>query len=302
VDDPRELRVEVDGATLAASYSPAGKTALVALHGASAGERDHPLYQHLHRVLPPAGVGVVTFDRRGEGESTGDRSVGQFELQARDALAVAAALGVERFGLWGYSQGAWAAPIAAGLSDGVSYLALIASTGVTPSAQMMYATEAQLRRAGFGDADVDDALALRRSFEAWVESPAAAEEASLQRALDHARSSPWWDLAFLPESLPDAHGRGEWIAEMSFDPRPVFAAVDVPTLLFFGANDGWTPVAPSIDAWHASRSGELEVNLLPDADHDLTLPNGSRHPRYEERLVDWCSLRLGDRSGTPLSQ
>ena len=294
MDNPRELRVEVDGATLAASYSPAGKAALVALHGASAGERDHPLYQHLHRVLPPAGVGVVTFDRRGEGESTGDRSVGQFELQARDALAVAAALGVARFGLWGYSQGAWAAPIAAGLSDDVSFLALIASTGVSPSAQMMYATEAQLRRAGFGDGDVGEALALRRSFEAWVESPTPADEGTLLKALARARSYAWWDLAFLPETLPDARGRDGWVAEMNFDPRPVFAAVHVPTLLFYGANDGWTPVAPSIEAWRASPSAEIEVHVVPDADHDLSLPDGSLAPAYEARLVEWCLLRLAD--------
>ena len=43
------LRVEHAGVTLAGSYSPAGDTALVALHGAGYGPRDaDPLYQHLH--------------------------------------------------------------------------------------------------------------------------------------------------------------------------------------------------------------------------------------------------------------
>src|SRR5262249_23748458 len=64
-----DLTIERDGgATLAASYSPAGDTAVVALHGASEGTRKGVLYEHLHRVLPPRGIGVVTFDRRGEGE------------------------------------------------------------------------------------------------------------------------------------------------------------------------------------------------------------------------------------------
>ena len=65
-----DLSVAVDGATLAASYSPAGEKVVVAVHGAAHGTRDHPLYRHLHEVLPPAGIGVVTFDRRGDGAST----------------------------------------------------------------------------------------------------------------------------------------------------------------------------------------------------------------------------------------
>ena len=44
----RELSVRCDGAGLAASYSPAGDTAVVALHGASEGTREFFLYRHLH--------------------------------------------------------------------------------------------------------------------------------------------------------------------------------------------------------------------------------------------------------------
>src|SRR3954469_23627706 len=88
----RDLVVDANGAQLAATYSPAGSTALVALHGASAGTRDFFLYERLHKVLPPIGVGVVTFDRRGEGGSSGDPSRGRFDVQVDDALAVCAAL------------------------------------------------------------------------------------------------------------------------------------------------------------------------------------------------------------------
>ena len=133
-----ELRIQSGGATLAASYSPAGDNALVALHGARGGTRDTPLYNHLHTLLPPAGIGVVTFDRRGEGESTGDSTRGRLTLQAEDALAVMDAIGAQRVGLWGFSQGGWIAPLAATASDEVAFLVLIASTGVTPSEQMMY--------------------------------------------------------------------------------------------------------------------------------------------------------------------
>src|SRR5205823_3138032 len=103
------------------------------------GRRDYPLYRHLHRLLPPAGIGVVTFDRRGEGASTGDASRGRFDVQARDALAVREAIDAERVGLWGVSQGGWIAPLAASHSDRIAFVVGVASTGVTPSEQMMYA-------------------------------------------------------------------------------------------------------------------------------------------------------------------
>jgi uncharacterized protein len=116
----QELTIQRDGFTLAANYSPAGDTAVVALHGAGEGTRDSPSYTHLHRLLPPAGIGVVTFDRRGEGGSTGDVTRGRFELQVEDALAVMDAVDAKRVGLWGISQGGWIGPLAAAASDDVA--------------------------------------------------------------------------------------------------------------------------------------------------------------------------------------
>jgi hypothetical protein len=74
---------------------------------------------------------------------------------------------------------------------------------------------------------------------------------------------------------------------MDFDPRPVFAQVRVPTLAFFGAADSWTPVEPSVEAWRDARGDEVEIVVIPDAEHELTLPDGTLSPDYECRLVDW---------------
>lgn len=284
-----ELQVRTDGATLATSFSPAGGVAVVALHGASAGVRDHPLYEHLHGVLPPAGIGVATFDRRGEGASTGEPSRGRFDLQARDGLAVAAALPVDRVGLWGFSQGGWVAPIAATMSADVRFLALIASTGVSPAEQMRYATAQQIRRAGFGQDAADRALAMRRRFEDWVHDPDEMTGDSLRIDLARAADEPWWDTAFLPSALPDATGRARWVSEMDFDPFPIFAAVTVPTHIFYGADDGWTPVDDSVEAWRRARGAAVDISLIPEASHDLTLPDGRLAPAYEDQLVSWLT-------------
>lgn len=288
----RDLRVRREGVTLAASYTAAGGAAIVALHGASEGTRgDCFLYSHLHEVLPPVGIGVVTFDRRGEGESTGDASRGRFSVQEKDALAVLEAVGVERVGLWGYSQGAWIGPLAAAASQRVAFLVLIAAVGVTPSEQMMYATAEQLRLAGYDETIVARALAIRRAFDDWVHGRAREREAELKAELLAGLDEPWWPLMYMSPVLPDEEGCRLWIEEMDFDPRPVLAQVRVPTLLFYGEADSWTPLAPSVEAWREARGDEVEIVTIPDADHDLTLPDGTLAPEYEQTLIEWLVKR-----------
>jgi pimeloyl-ACP methyl ester carboxylesterase len=288
----RDLRVAVEGGTLAVSYSAAGPVALVALHGASEGTRGYRLYEHLHEVGRRVGIGVATFDRRGEGASDGTPSVDHLELQAADALAVVEALGVERVGLWGFSQGAWVAPLAASRSSRVAFLILVASTGVSPAEQMLYGVAEQIRRGGYGKDVVRRVVDLRREFAAWVHDPAAARGATLAADLERATGEPWWPLAYLPAELPAADDRRTWLAEMDFDPAPIFAATTVPTLLFYGADDSWTPVQASVDAWRAARSDAVDVVVIPEASHGLILPDGGLAPEYDERLAEWLTARL----------
>jgi uncharacterized protein len=286
-----ELRIERDGVSLAGSYSPAGATAIVALHGAGEGTRDFPLYRHLHEVLPPVGIAVATFDRRGEGESTGDSSRGRFELQVADALAVLEAIDAERVGLWGISQGGWIGPLAAATSDEVAFLVLIASTGVTPAEQMMYAVEKQLLLAGYGEDVVPRALDLRRRFEDWVHTRAPEPDEKLAADLWAGLHEPWWSQVWLPPTLLDEEGLRLWIEEMDFDPRPIFGRVGVPTLLFYGEADSWTPVEPSVEAWRAARGSEVDIVVVRGAEHDLMLPDGTLAPQYERTLVEWLTSR-----------
>lgn len=271
-----ELRVQ----GLAVSYSRAGETALVALHGASDGTRDSsPLYRHLHETLPPLGIGVATFDRRGDGESVGEPTRGDFEAQAGDALAVAGALRTERVGLWGFSQGGWVAPLAATLSEEVAFVVTIAATGVTPAEQMLYANRRQLELTGYRPEVVERARTLRLQLGAWVHGSGPPPD--LAGAVDE----PWFPLTYLPPSIFDDETKARWIAEMDFDPRPVFAAVRVPVLAFYGALDSTTPVEPSVAAWPPP----AKVVVIPRAEHDLTLPDGSLAPLYEQALVEWLS-------------
>jgi uncharacterized protein len=295
-----EHRVERDGeVVLVASLTLPERTpapCVVALHGAQPGTRDQPLLEHLHAILPAAGVAAVTFDRRGEGASTGAPSAGRFELLAADAIAVVEAAGAHdevdaaHIGLWGISQGGWVAPLAAVRSDQVAFLVLLSSCGVTPAEQMRYATAELLRRAGYGEGAVEQLTALRLTLEALAHGHGTWARAA--ELLEAARTKPWWPLAYLPDQLPaeevDASG---WREEMDFEPEPVFAETAVPTLLFYGEDDEWVPIEKSIETWRRARGEQIEIVRLPGTRHEPVLADGQISPLYTEMLVEWLGVR-----------
>ncbi|MFI5833600.1 alpha/beta hydrolase family protein [Micromonospora sp. NPDC051300] len=272
---------------------PAGpvRGGLVVLHGSHADQRSFYLYQHLARLLPPAGVAVLRYDRRprvdGHDVPLAD--------QAEDAAAAVAALrrhvSSAPVGLWGFSQGAWAAAVTAAAHP-VDFLVLVGCSGVSPAAQMRHGTAEQLRRHGHGPADVAELARLRQVAEGFLRGGVPRPVA--QAELDAARRRPWFPLAFLPDELPATPGT--W-ADMDFDPAPVFARLTGPVLLCYGETDGWVPIEESLAVWRrAARGVELTVARLAGCDHAPTLDGredlAGISPHYETVLLDWLDRRL----------
>jgi pimeloyl-ACP methyl ester carboxylesterase len=217
-----------------------------------------------------------------------------------DALAAADVLrartGKPRLpvGLWGWSQGAWAAALAAAESKLVRFLILIASTGVSPAVQMRYGTAEHLRRAGFGGDAQAELLELRLAYESAIRGTTSREVA--QKIVDRYASRPWFSMAYVPRRLPRQMA---W-RDMDFDPQKVFLKVRVPTLLFYGESDEWSPVEASIDAWKAARrvSGNpnIEIVRLPGTTHAPTLGGKLNaraiSPEYARAIQKWLEATL----------
>ncbi|HEV3212986.1 MAG TPA: CocE/NonD family hydrolase [Acidimicrobiales bacterium] len=289
--EQRDLVIPCAGAGLPATLTlPSGELVglIVTLHPASDGSRDQPLMAHLASVAPSLGVAVLRYDRRSQEEGRGV----PFDLQLDDlhhALAIAGSeCGGVPVGLWGFSQGAWIAVMAA--SERAFFgLVLIGFSAVSPAEQMRFGTAEQLRRAGYGE-DVEAELGrLRGAWEAFQRGQLARDE--LQASIDRVAAEPWFELSWVPREAPD---QATW-RDMDFDATPFMERLACPVLALYGERDEWVPVEECVRRWHAlpAAAALVEVGVFADAPHDLASPSDPDlpDPRYERALIDWLMRR-----------
>lgn len=119
------------------------------------------------------GIVTLVYDKRGTGTSGGDYRDESFGDFASDALAGIHYLqrrrevDPKRVGLYGRSHGGMVAPLAAATSTDVAFIINVSGAGVSPHRQVTYQAEAQMRRDGFAESDIAEALAyLKLKWEA----------------------------------------------------------------------------------------------------------------------------------------
>lgn len=115
---------------------------VILISGSGPQDRDESFMGHkpflvLADHLTKQGIGVLRFDDRGHGESTGDFGNATTEDFSKDVLSAIAYLktrndiDIENIGLIGHSEGGIIAPLAANNSKDVAFMVLLASTGVS---------------------------------------------------------------------------------------------------------------------------------------------------------------------------
>jgi pimeloyl-ACP methyl ester carboxylesterase len=170
-------------------------------------------------------------------------------------------------GLMGSSQGGWIAPMAALLSQYVSFVIVKSAAGVTPERQELERTELWMHEQGFSAAETQDALGLYKQMidyaftgNGWEQLSAAQEKASHEK---------WGGYGIFPKE--------SWwfkFIKLNFrhDPIPVLQKLHCPVLVIFGGKDPNLPVDVSVlnvnKALASAPSGTLVV-VFPKAGHDL---------------------------------
>lgn len=250
--------------------------AIVVAHGASSPLRAAPLYRHLVEMLPPLGVAVFVYDRRGSGASARAANTGDYTALADDAIAAARMLKADRridpkrVGVWGLSQGGWLSLLAASRSKDIGFAVSISAPVVTPDVQMIFFSANTLRVNGYPQAEIDQMIAARKAVDDYMRGTNTIEDA--QAKVDGIRGKPWFKYLYMGEKVRDRAVSG-WRKEIEHDPLKTLEAVRVPTLVIYGAADPVVPVSISVDRLRAVLPAHPEMTLavVAGADHSMQM-------------------------------
>jgi pimeloyl-ACP methyl ester carboxylesterase len=238
--------------------TPGRHPALVIVHGSEAGDRDY--YDLLVNFYSALGFVVLSYDKRGVGDSTGfyveRATAANLDNLAGDAVAALRVLGARRdvdaarLGLAGGSQAGWIIPRAAARSPLARFAVITSGPAVSVGEQEVYA-----------GMTVQGALTPPPT------------EAEIRKGLEN-------------------------VVPSGFDPRPDLERLAIPTLWLYGREDK-TIYAPQSAAVLEALPSRPTVRIFPGAGHFvLDTPNGlqSELPRahrfatgFFSAISDWLA-------------
>lgn len=243
---------------------------IVIVHGSGDGPRS--AYDLWTTFFLAQGWGVVTFDKRGSGDSTGDWRKADFKMLASDLAAVIATartlpgVAAKPLGLWGISQAGWIIPqvTARGLAD---FAIVHAGAITTPFALTAEAVMAEMAAYGFSSEEIEKAqhyfsldAAVSSGLRPYSDLVEAHRRAEAERA-------EWLLAPLVPAEAPDRMFFG---LVANFDPAPFWRRTKVPVLAIYGGKDFVVPARPNqarFEQLPGARDGTFAAVTLPDANH-----------------------------------
>jgi pimeloyl-ACP methyl ester carboxylesterase len=202
-----------------------------------------------------------------------------------------------KIGLWGLSQGAWLAPLAASQSAHVAFLIAVSGGGVTPAEQEYFDDEIKLRDLKFPEPDIADAVDLLKMADNVIRQRESWD--TFARARAAAAEKPWFKhLDAYPVKIP--RQAPVWTSgdpDLDFDPAPVWEKVHVPVLAIVGELDKSTPAAPTAERLETfqRRAGNRDVTIrtFPGANHGLWVERTTEgQPDWDRPAAGWLELML----------
>lgn len=286
--------------------------AVILLHGSGPQTRESYI-RYFADQFARNGIAALIYDKRNTGRTdipAWQQGMGTFSELADDAAAAVRylrarpdAVDPRRIGLWGLSQGAWIAPLAAERIDGVAFLVLVSGGGVTPALQELYDDEVRLRARGYSTAEIATAMALLKLANAYTRSQSDADWERFQVELAKAREERWFsELDRFPITLP--RESPAWVdPDLDYNPVPLLERLRVPVLVVLGEKDQFTPVEQTARltarALRKAGNADYAVREIPGANHGLLVSRAAGESWLEQRpasgwidgMIAWVKAR-----------
>lgn len=265
-------------------------------------------------LLAANGVSAFIFDKRGTGRSEGEFNM-NFHRLARDLAAAAkearrlAAGRYSRFGLQGFSQGGWVAPLAA-KDTGAEFLLINYGLVLSPAEEDAEQVQTELKERGYGEDILSQAREVTDATAAVISSHFETGYDGLAKVREKYGRQPWFteikgeytgDLITTGERELREKGRANYDnldIEWGYDAMPALSALSVPVLWIVAGSDRAAPpqttMARLADLRRAGKA--IDTAVFPDTDHGIVefveQADGSRKytgyaKGYFRLLADW---------------
>jgi len=254
------------------------------------------------------GMAVLSLDKRGAGESTGDFRAASMDDLASDWLAGLAFMKSRndidplRIGVHGSSQGGWTAPLMAARSSDVAFVIVRAGSGTNVADTMLHEIEWIARESGMQEAEIGEGMLVARQAMAMIAR--GAPTADYDAAMSASRTRPSWsDVFWVIDETP--RGRN-WIRlNAAYDPIESIGRIHVPILWFLADKDHNVPTDVSASrlrrAFAAAGTRDATVKVLANAAHGFySTPTGNNKefatqshfaPGYWDVMEHWLHAR-----------
>ena len=306
--------------TLTLPQNRSGEVPTVLLiSGSGPNTRNEPILNHqvflvLADYLTRRGFGVLRYDKRGVGQSTGSFTEATSLDFADDAEAAIAYLKTrkevagKRIGLIGHSEGGLIAPLVAGRSKDVAFIVMMAGPGMNGE-QILYRQGALITKAGGG---TDEAIAAERKTQermfaiAKEKNPAVAKQ-QMTALIDSLWAGYTDEERSKIKSKAPLYAQGSALTSpwmryfLTYDPIPALQKVACPVLALNGSKDLQVPPKEDLSAIEtALKTGgntDYTIQELPGLNHlfqTCTTGAPSEYGDIEETMAPIVLKTIGD--------
>jgi len=259
-------------------YIPTSKgphPAVVFAHGSGASTRSVSFFTTYFLQL---GIAVLTFDKQGAGESTGDWETASFDELADDVIAginflkTQNNINTKKIGIMGNSQGGWIGPMVTAKSKDVAFLLVRVGAGENVMETMLHENRGSYLADGFKQKEVEEILKMDRAYmhaamqgETWEKGDSV--------ILSYKNNSWFKKIYPKPRAKSIRSEKGwKWLNHnLLYDSYDFLKKVKVPVLWMMAEKD-WNVNSQKgypriIKALQAAGNKDFSVRIIPNSGH-----------------------------------
>jgi len=261
--------------------------AIILIHGSGGESRDGTcsLYKKNAKVFNDLGFIVLTYDKRGVGNSTGDWRSASFDtlatdvIRAIDYLKSRTDVNKDNICLWGVSQAGWIMAKVNTLSNDIKCNIMVgaAGAGITVSEQNSYNIKTLLTDAGASSNAITKIDTLWTLFYDLISNRNESTiRAYKERYLSITKSFRAYSNFYPPNYRSiDFSKNNQWYTSLSLDYNPYndWKNCKAQVLAIFGENDKYTPVklvSKNLELALLEAQCDFKIEVLPQGNHILT--------------------------------